>query len=795
MPNTKTPDYKNKTLNEKATKLKDVLDVLLSKGWMIKPQVDHIRQESQATGKSISQILEDSQLVNEDKLLSAYADFFNLPIIKLAGLYIPPQVISRVPERLARKYYILAFDQKDNVIKVAIAKPGRLQAEKPGILTDVQKKQKVDVDLYLCSEKDFREALKYYHLKPKPEPKKKVKKKPLFQFKKKPPKPKESSKVEKPKELSKTSEVPMPTILDILVSQKQLNQKEAFKVFEESKKSSKTIEQIIREKGIVPPDELAKVQAQQYRLPYISLRKVKIKTEDVKRFPQNIAQEYKIVVFDVISDKVFKVATSVPENPIISEILDFLKEKHDIESYLYVTTSQDIELVLDKYKEVEVSKKAAEKLFPTKSKELTPEEAGELDIGTLIKKDIETVEELKKITKTEDVPKIVAAIINFALVKKASDIHIEPWKNNLHIRYRVDGVLKDVVKIDKKLHPAIIARVKISARLRIDEQRIPQDGRFDVNFRKRTVDIRVSTLPTSHGEKVVMRLLDKTKGVISLEDLGLTGKGFKVVVDNVKKPYGMILASGPTGSGKTTTLYAILQFINTSQTNIITLEDPIEYELEGINHCQVRSDIGFSFAQGLRNILRQDPNVIMIGEIRDKDTAGMAIHAALTGHLVLSSLHTNDAAGAIPRLVDMKIEPFLIASSVSVIIAQRLVRKICEKCKEKVSLPPEVLEKVESELKKIPNSAGNQIKKSLTFWRGRGCSECDDGYSDRIGIFEVLPNTVEIQQLATQQSSSGKIREEAIQQGMITMKQDGILKALQGITTIDEVFRATLIEK
>ena len=780
MPKAITSDSKNKTSSEKAAKPRDVLDILLSKGQLIKPQTDHIRQESQATRKSIDQILEDTHLVSEDKLLSAYADFLNLPIIKLSGLYIPPQVISRIPEHLARKYHILVFDQKDSRLKVAVAKPGRLQAEKPGVLADVQRKQKVDLDLYLCPEKDFREALKYYHLKPKKEPKPS-----------KLPKVQEAKKAEEP---SKVSESPMPTILDILVSQKLLDQKEAFKALEASKKSNKSIEQTIREKGLVSPDELTKAQAQQYRLPYISLKEAEIKTEDVKKFPQNIAQEYRIVVFDVISDKVFKVATSQPENPVISEILDFLKEKHDVESYLYVTTPQDIGLILEKYKEVEAPKKA-EIPIPVKPKELQPEEAGELDIGTLIKKDIESVEELSKIIKTEDVPKIMAAIINFALVKRASDIHVEPWKDNLHIRYRIDGVLKDIVRIDKKLHPAIVARVKISARLRIDEQRIPQDGRFDVNFRKKTVDIRVSTLPTSHGEKVVLRLLDKSKGIISLEDLGLIGKSLKVVIDNIKKPYGMVLASGPTGSGKTTTLYAILQFINTSQTNVITLEDPIEYELEGINHCQVRSDIGFSFAEGLRNILRQDPNVIMIGEIRDKDTAGMAVHAALTGHLVLSSLHTNDAAGAIPRLIDMKVEPFLIASSVSVVIAQRLVRRICEKCKGKVTLPPEILEKVENELKKIPGSSNAEIKRPLSFWRGKGCSECDDGYSDRIGIFEVLPISTEIQQLTIQQASSGKIREKAISKGMITMKQDGILKALRGITTIDEIFRVTLIEK
>jgi len=747
----------------------DILDILLKKGWLIKAQAEEIRSEARISQKSISQLLEETNLVSKDKLLQAYSDFFNLPIVRLNNLYIPPAIVAKIPEKLAKKYHILAFDQKNGRLKVAISKPERLQTAKPGILADVQKKQKVDIDLYIAPEEDFNTAIKGYQA-----------------FKKI-----DSSTSEK-----EIQPPPLPNILDILVSQKLINQKEAFQIIETANKENISIDQVIREEGQILPDDLTKAQAQQYHIPYISLKEIDIKPENIEKFPQKISQEYQIVVFDTISDKVYKVATCQPENPVISEIIGFLKEKNQIEAHLYVTTPADIALALTKYQEPKSENAVAS--LPTAEVEKSKtevKEVGELDIGTLIKNDIQNDEELQEIIKTENVPTIVAALINYALVKKASDIHIEPWKAALHVRFRIDGVLRDIIQIDRSLHLAIIARIKISARLRIDEQRIPQDGRFGANFRHKTVDIRVSTLPTSQGEKIVLRILDKSQGIISLEELGLTGRGFDYVVKNVKKPYGMVLATGPTGSGKTTTLYAILQSINTSQTNIVTLEDPIEYEIDGVNHCQARADIGFSFAEGLKSILRQDPNVIMIGEIRDKETAAMAIHASLTGHLVLSSLHTNDASGAIPRLIDMGIEPFLIASSLSVIIAQRLVRKICSKCKEKIKLPPEVLTKIEKEIDRIPKSAGTKITKPLTFWRGRGCSECEDGYSGRIGIYEVLPVTTAIQQLTIKQVTSADIKSKAIELGMITMKQDGLIKALKGITTVDEMFRVTLVEK
>lgn len=766
----------NITHSDNDVKKADILDVLLKKNLLIKVQVDNIRQESKITGKPLEEILEKNRFVSQEKLLLAYSSYFGLPIVRLKELYIPPETIKKIPEKIAKKYSICIFGAKDNILRVAIAKPQFLQKEKPGVLNDIQKKQDVKVKLYITSQEDFDAALKYYHFKPH---KVSVKeKKVVHNLKKKP------------------NEYQKPSVLDILVKQKLINQKKARQILEESLKENKTIEAVIRGNGIVLEDDLVKAEGQFYGLP-VAIEDLKISTDVVKQFPENLAKTYRIVFFETISDKIFKAVTSQPDNPAVYEILDFLKKRNKIEVQLYITTPKIINNILKRYKDVPLKRRK-----PTDSSEVKPEvekisvAPGELDVGSLITKPIQTIKQLKEIIKSENVPKMVAGILNLASNKKASDIHIEPREKDLRIRYRIDGVLRDIVQINKKFHPPIIARVKISSRMRIDEQRVPQDGRFDVNFKKGTIDIRVSTLPTSQGEKVVMRLLDKTKGIISLEELGLRGRGYDILSKNVKKPYGMILATGPTGSGKTTTLYAILQTINSSEVNIVTLEDPIEYEISGINHCQARSDIGFSFADGLRSVLRQDPNVIMIGEIRDRDTAGMAIHASLTGHLVLSTLHTNDASGAVPRLVDMKIESFLIASSVSCVVAQRLVRRICSKCKQKINLPPQLHSSIVHELKTIPEKAGIKLNlNSLSFYRGKGCADCEGGYIGRLGIFEVLPISSEIQKLIVARSSGDLIKAKAIEEGMLTIRQDGFIKASSGETTIDEVLRVTLTEK
>jgi len=414
------------------------------------------------------------------------------------------------------------------------------------------------------------------------------------------------------------------------------------------------------------------------------------------------------------------------------------------------------------------------------------------NLDRLLKEAITSADALAKVFKEGRIPEIVAATLFLAIRMKASDVHVEAEQEMVRVRFRVDGILHDVIRAPHFLHAPLISRIKILSKMKIDEQRVPQDGRFDVVIDNRQVDLRVSTLPTVHGEKIVMRLLDKSEGVLTLEQLGVTGTNFDRLVENINKPYGIILSTGPTGSGKSTTLYAVLTRISKPGVNIITLEDPVEYELPGINQAQVKPGIGFTFAEGLRSVLRQDPNVIMVGEVRDLETAAMATHAALTGHLVLSTLHTNDAAGALPRLINMGVEPFLITSSVNAVVGQRLVRKICDNCKKKTEIPPAVLRHVKKDLEALPTGKLKNINlESLVFYKGDGCSQCTDGYRGRIGIYEVLTMSEKIEALAVSKAPASEIKKTAIEGGMITMSQDGLIKALKGITTIDEVLRVT----
>lgn len=414
------------------------------------------------------------------------------------------------------------------------------------------------------------------------------------------------------------------------------------------------------------------------------------------------------------------------------------------------------------------------------------------NLDRLLKKKILSLEDLAQVFRTGIIPEIVAASLFLAIRMKASDIHIEAEQESVRLRFRIDGILHDILKVPYFLHAPLVSRIKILSKMKIDEQRVPQDGRFDVVIDERQVDLRVSTMPTVHGEKVVMRLLDKSEGVLSLEQLGVTGSNFDRLVENIDKPYGIILSTGPTGSGKSTTLYAVLTRISKPGVNIITLEDPVEYELPGVNQAQVKPQIGFTFAEGLRSVLRQDPNIIMVGEIRDLETAAMATHAALTGHLVLSTLHTNDAAGALPRLINMGVEPFLITSSINAVIGQRLVRKICDDCREPAAIPPAIKTFVQKELSEVPSGQLKNINvEQLVFYHGKGCTKCSNGYRGRIGIFEVLAMSDKIEELAVRKARATEIKNAAIEAGMITMMQDGLIKTLKGITTIDEVMRVT----
>lgn len=506
-------------------------------------------------------------------------------------------------------------------------------------------------------------------------------------------------------------------------------------------------------------------------IPYVDLSKVRVPKEVLALIPEHIARLYQAVPVEVKSPSTLVVAMIDPGDHLA---IEFLKKRTGMSIEPRLATQDDITAVLDQYSGLQAE---LEKIVETSVEKKVEEKPPELeDLGV-----------------SAPAAKIVSSLIKRAVHDRASDIHIEPAETEVIVRFRVDGVLRKVVSLPKDVQAAVVSRIKILTNMKIDETRLPQDGRFQIKIDRGEVDFRVSVFPTVNGEKVVMRILDKSKGILTLDQLGLRGRAYKILSENIHKAHGMILVTGPTGSGKTTTLYAVLDQLKDVSVNIITMEDPVEYRLPGVNQGQVNAEIGFSFATGLRSILRQDPNVVMIGEIRDRETATMAVQAALTGHIVLSTLHTNDAAGAIPRLIDMGIEPFLITSSLNVAVAQRLCRTICENCKEKFNLPPEGLSDVKKELAKLPPEEAKGIRgKDWVFFSGRGCEECNQtGYKGRIGIFEIIPMIEKIKELALSRTGSPVIAAEAIKEGMVTLKQDGLLKALDGITTLEEVWRVT----
>ncbi len=505
---------------------------------------------------------------------------------------------------------------------------------------------------------------------------------------------------------------------------------------------------------------------------YVDLSKMTVPKEILQLISEKIAQEYKIVPIEN-NERELIVGMVDPEDIEATEIVKKIVGKRIVAK---LTTETDLNHILDQYQGFESEVKAA------------IDEAENEDE----RKNKNQNSEVAVISSSAPASRIVSSLLKRAIRDKASDVHIEPYESEVVVRFRIDGVLHKKVSLPKDIQQAVISRIKILSNLKIDEQRLPQDGRFSLAVDSRKVDFRVSTMPIANGEKVVMRILDKLSGIISIDDLGFRERDFKLITNSCQKSHGMILVTGPTSSGKTTTLYALIDKIYSEGINIITLEDPIEYQIPGINQSQVNTEIDYTFASGLRSILRQDPDVVMIGEIRDKETAEMAVHAALTGHVVLSTLHTNDSAGAIPRLVDMNIEPFLLNSSLNLILAQRLARRICDSCKKEISPSPDQLKLVKNELDKMPREEKAKITSKIKFYEGKGCKDCSNtGYKGRIGIYEVLEVSREIKELTAKEGSSSQIEESAVKNGMTTMVQDGILKAINGLTTIEEVWRVT----
>lgn len=502
----------------------------------------------------------------------------------------------------------------------------------------------------------------------------------------------------------------------------------------------------------------------------------------LKYIPEETAKMFQMFPYKV-EDDILYIALTQPQDIQALNTLRFLAEKENVEIQVALTTETILKEFLKQYQGTE--KVVSNAILSLQKDEDTDE--------VKIKK----AAEAPQVIQDAPIAKLVETIVQHALDGRASDIHIEPIESNYRVRFRIDGVLRAQLVFPLEVGRAVISRIKILANLKIDEKRKPQDGRFRFERDKNFVDLRVSSLPVIDGEKIVMRVLEKGTTAIDLDRLGLWGRNKKVLTTKIMEPFGIILITGPTGSGKSTTLYAFLQILNQEERNIITLEDPVEYFMEGVNQSQIRPEIGYTFASGLRSILRQDPNVIMVGEIRDGETAELAIHAALTGHLVLSTLHTNSAIGAIPRLVDMGIQPFLLASSLEAVAAQRLVRRICEECKE----PAHITDLQRDHLQKAYDAIPLEERKDydlekitkIEVYQGKGCDECNQtGYKGRIAIYEVIDVNDEIHEIITDKNANeALIIEAAGRQKMLSMKEDGILKIVKGITTLSEIERVT----
>ena len=523
----------------------------------------------------------------------------------------------------------------------------------------------------------------------------------------------------------------------------------------------KNIVDILIFRGLINEETIGKLVSEHFEVPFISLRRQNIQSEVLSLIPEKMARMYRIVPIGKEKGKL-KIAM---ENPEDFEALEFAKRHTGFEIEAYYATKDDLSKALGQYKKG--IKEDFEKIISENVKRIGPE-ADE--------------EDLAKAAEQVPIVKILDTIMSYAITEKASDIHIEVQEEEVVVRFRIDGVLREIVKFPRGIETALVARIKILSNLKIDEHRTPQDGRHKFLFEDEVVSLRISIIPGFYGENVVMRLLQEANRPLSLEELGLTGHNLEIIRSNMTRPHGMILVTGPTGSGKTTTLYSVLNILNTIEVKICTIEDPIEYAIGRVTQIQVNPKTGIEFSAGLRALMRHDPDIIMVGEIRDKETAEIAIHSALTGHLVLSTLHTNTAAGAIPRFLDMGAEDFLLASTLNVVIAQRLVRKICSNCIIKYA-PSDVVRK------KLSKDLGVNLE-DQKFYKGQGCNQCNrKGYTGRIGIYEALAITEEIRILITQKATSDEIQKKAIEEGMVTMLQDGLDKVSSGLTTIEEVLR------
>jgi len=559
-------------------------------------------------------------------------------------------------------------------------------------------------------------------------------------------------------------------LLDVLVELTKITSQQARELRLRALSRGIGLDQVVLESKLVDEKGLVEAKSRQLDVPLVDLSEQAVSPIALSKLPEAAAQRYQVLPFAFSKGK--NEISIAFANPLDLGAIEFIEKRSKARVKPFIAQPSQIEGKISQVYSQSLTDEVKEAL-------------GETIADRREKKEAVRVPVRGQVVREQRISNVVNTILEFAMKSRASDVHIEPQEDKTRVRYRIDGVMYEKLVLPKEIHDAVISRIKILAEMRIDEKRVPQDGRFSFKADEQEVDLRVSSLPTVHSEKIVMRLLKKGGGVVDLPELGLRGRALKNLEDSILRPHGIILVCGPTGSGKTTTLYSVLNRINTIKVNIITLEDPVEYEIAGVSQVQVNPAAGLTFASGMRSFLRQDPDIIMVGEIRDQETTELAVQASLTGHLVFSTLHTNSAAGALPRLLDLEAEPFLLASSVTCIVGQRVARRICEHCKEEYEPPAEVIEDIKKVLGKLLPK-----REKFTLFRGKKCSRCNNiGYHGRVGVFEVLPVSEKIARLILERSSAREIEKQAVVDGMITMKQDGYLKALEGASTLEEVVR------
>jgi type IV pilus assembly protein PilB len=575
------------------------------------------------------------------------------------------------------------------------------------------------------------------------------------------------------------------TVADVLFEKKVITSDQLSAIKFENVNTGKSVEQIVKERGYVSAEDLANAIGDAFGIPYIQLTTQQVSGELMDLVPVAVARKYRIAPFELTGEKL----SLAMVDPFDLQTIDFVERKTGHKVVPYIATEKNIEKVLEEQKGKELGEEIGAALQEIEQTTLKIEETNQELTDTAI--------------RDAPIARIVGMILETAVKTGASDIHLEPGEEGSRLRYRIDGILEEKRKIPREMHDSVIARIKILAKMKIDEKRLPQDGRFSVQVGNTHTDLRVSTLPTIYGEKVVIRLLKEEGIVYTFRDLGMRGLCLRKFEEALLKPNGMILVTGPTGSGKTVTLASALSKLNTVRVNIVTLEDPVEIRVDGVNQVQINPQAGLTFATGLRSFLRQDPNVIMVGEVRDGETAELAVHAALTGHLVLSTLHTNSAAGALPRLLDMGVQNFLLSSTLNAVLAQRLVRKVCVDCKQPSDAPDSIKEDI---IKIIDQVASNKVlmskdvelakfvksidKQNIKLYHGAGCNKCGNtGYRGRLGIYELLAMSDALAHAVVENNPANVVEKISIEEGMLTLLQDGYLRVVEGSTTLEEVMR------